>query len=53
MPRPTGTQTRTFTYDANGKVLTATNPETGLVTNTYEAQTGLLQTKIDARQNKV
>ena len=44
MPRPTGTQTRTFTYDANGKVLTATNPETGLVTNTYEAADYRLQT---------
>ncbi|MFN0103858.1 MAG: hypothetical protein ACKV2U_17470, partial [Bryobacteraceae bacterium] len=53
MTRPTGTQTRTFTYDANGKVLTATNPETGTVTNTYDSQTGLLQQKVDARNNKV
>ncbi|MCC6539427.1 MAG: hypothetical protein IT162_17885, partial [Bryobacterales bacterium] len=53
MPRPTGTQTRTFTYDSNDKVLTATNPETGTVTNTYEASTGLLQHKIDAKSNKV
>ena len=37
MTRPT----ETFTYDANGKVLTATNPETGLVTNTSDSQTGL------------
>ena len=53
MTRPTGTQTRTFTYDANGKVLTATNPETGTVTNTYDQQTGLLQSRVDAKQNRV
>jgi len=53
MTRPTGTQTRVFTYDANGKVLTATNPETGTVTNTYDAPTGLLQSKVDAKQNRV
>ena len=57
MPRPNGTQTitqtRTFTYDVNGKVLIATNPETGLVTNTYDSSTGLLLQKVDAKNNKV
>ena len=53
MTRPKGTQTRTFTYDVNGKVLTAANPETGTVTNTYDSETGLLQQKVDAKLNKV
>ena len=53
LPRPSGTQRRTFTYDANGKVLTATNPESGTVTNTYDSSTGLLLQKVDARNNKV
>ena len=45
--------TSTVTYDGNGKVLTAMNPETRLVMNTYESQTGLLQSKVDAKQNRV
>jgi YD repeat-containing protein len=36
MPRPTGTQTRTFTYSGH-KLLTANNPENGTVTLTYNS----------------
>ena len=47
MPRPTGTQTRTFTY--NGKPLqTATNPENGTVTYTYDNY-NKVATKTDAK----
>ena len=47
MPRPTGTQTRTFVY--NGKLLTsATNPENGTVTYTYNSY-NKVATKTDAK----
>ena len=38
MPRSTGTQTRSFTYSGSD-MLTATNPENGTVTYTYETRT--------------
>ena len=53
MTRPTGTQVRSFTYTNAGQVLTAANPETGTVTNTYDSPTGLLLQKVDAKNNKV
>ena len=37
MTRPTGTQTRSFTYNGH-QILTATNPENGTVTYTYNTQ---------------
>ena len=47
MPRPSGTQTRTFTY--NGKLLmSATNPENGTVTYTYNGF-NKVATKTDAK----
>jgi RHS repeat-associated protein len=47
MPRPSGTQTRTFTY--NGTLLmSATNPENGTVSYTYNGY-NKLQTKTDAK----
>ena len=46
------TQTRTFTYDgASGRILTATNPETGTVTYTYN-QDGTPATKTDAKNQQ-
>src|SRR5208282_3818281 len=46
MPRPSGTQTRSFTY--NGKLLqSATNPENGTVTYTYNSY-NKVATKTDA-----
>ena len=53
MTRPPGTQTRTFTYNIAGQVLTSTNPENGTVTSTYDGTTGLLSSKLDARNGKV
>ena len=51
MPRAAGTQTRTFTY--NGKLLlTATNPENGTVTYTYNGDQ-TLATKTDAKGQKI
>ena len=45
MPRPTGTQTRTFVYDATTQRLTSeTQPETGMTSYTYNAD-GTLATK--------
>ena len=49
MPRPTGTQTRTFVYDANGRLASVTQPETGTTAYTYNAA-GLLATRRDAKQ---
>lgn len=47
MPRPSGTQTRTFVH--NGKLLQkATNPENGTVTYTYNSY-NKVATKTDAK----
>ena len=43
-----GSQTRTFTYSSLGRLLTATNPESGKTTYTYY-DSGDLKTKKDAR----
>ena len=50
MPRPTGTQTRTFNYGTppGALLLSATNPENGTVTYTYNANQKV-QTKTDAK----
>jgi RHS repeat-associated protein len=51
MPRPSGTQTRTFTY--SGKLLlSATNPENGTVTYTYNTY-NKVATKTDAKGQAV
>ncbi len=54
MTRPTGTQTRTFTFDSNQRLWKVANPETqnGTVTYTYNSD-GTLATKIDAKNQKV
>jgi YD repeat-containing protein len=52
MTRPSGSQTRTFTYDSNQRLWKATNPENGTMTYTYNAD-GTLATKIDAKGQKV
>src|SRR6185437_6906151 len=50
IPRSTGTQTRTFTYQAGTNwLLTATNPENGLVTSTRDAA-GHVKTRVDAME---
>lgn len=36
-------RTRTFTYDSLSRLLTATNPESGVITYTYDANGNLLQ----------
>jgi YD repeat-containing protein len=50
MPRDGVTQTRTFTYDttSQSRLLTATNPENGTVTYTYNLD-GTTATKVDAK----
>jgi len=49
MPRPTGTQTRTFVYNATTQRLSSeTQPETGTTSYTYNAD-GTLATKTNAR----
>ncbi|HUS08289.1 MAG TPA: RHS repeat-associated core domain-containing protein [Bryobacteraceae bacterium] len=48
MPRPSGTQTRTWVYDANQRLQSVTNPESGTVTFTYNAN-GDVATKTDAK----
>jgi len=49
MPRPTGTQTRTFNYDlATGRLTSATNPENGTVSYTYNSD-GTVATKTDTK----
>lgn len=52
MPRPTGTQTRTFNYGnpPGPYLLSATNPESGTVSYTYS--NGLLQSKTDAKNQQ-
>ena len=51
MPRGTSTQTRDFVYDSTTQRLTsATNPENGTVSYTYNAD-GTLATKLDANGN--
>lgn len=44
----TGARTRSFTYDVLSRLLTATNPETGMVTYSYDLNGNVL-TKTDAR----
>ncbi|MGH9960596.1 MAG: hypothetical protein ACREBC_26330, partial [Pyrinomonadaceae bacterium] len=52
MPRPTGTQTRTFNYDlATGRLTSATNPENGTVSYTYNSD-GTIATKTDAKGDR-
>jgi RHS repeat-associated protein len=41
MPRSTGTQTRTFTYDSSQRLHTVNNPENGTVTYAYNADSTL------------
>ncbi len=43
-----GGQTRTFTYDMLARLKTATNPESGAVTYTYD-NNGNVQSRVDAR----
>jgi RHS repeat-associated protein len=53
MPRPTGTQTRTFSYDlVTGRLNSATNPENGTVNYVYNAD-GTVDYKIDAKGQKI
>jgi YD repeat-containing protein len=52
MPRPTGTQTRTFNYNNGGFLLSATNPENGTVTYTYNAN-NKVATKTDAKSQRI
>ena len=54
MPRPTGTQTRTFNYGTppGTQLLSATNPENGTVTYTYNSDK-TLATKTDAKGQQV
>ncbi len=52
MPRPTGTQTRTFVYDPTTQRLTSeTHPESGTKTYAYNTD-GTLATRIDAKGQK-
>jgi RHS repeat-associated protein len=48
MPRPNGTQTRTFVYDSNQRLQSETHPESGNKTYTYNSD-GTLATRTDAR----
>ena len=48
MPRGSTTQTRTFVYDSGGRLTSATNPENGTVTYTYNV-TNTLKDKHDAK----
>jgi len=53
MPRPTGTQTRTFNYDlATGRLMSATNPENGTVNYGYNAD-GTTAWKTDAKNQRI
>jgi RHS repeat-associated protein len=53
MPRPTGTQTRHFAYNNTAFLQSATNPENGTVTYTYDSL-NRLSTVVDAKnQQKV
>src|SRR4029077_12634573 len=49
MPRPNGTQTRTFVYDSNQRLQSETHPESGTKTYTYNTD-GTLATRSDARR---
>ncbi len=53
MPRPSGTQTRTFNYGTppGAYLLSATNPESGTVTYTYNSN-GQLLSKTDAKNQQ-
>src|ERR1019366_4430538 len=51
MPRPTGTQTRTFVYNNTAFLQSATNPENGTVTYTYDSNKRL-STIVDAKNQK-
>jgi RHS repeat-associated protein len=52
MPRSTGTQTRTFNYDAaTQRLMSVIHPENGTVSYTYNAD-GTLASKTDAKGNK-
>ena len=48
MPRAGATQTRTFVYDSAGRMTSATNPENGTVSYTYNSD-NTLQYKHDAK----
>ncbi len=48
MSRPTGTQTRTFVYDANQRLASETHPESGTKSYTYNGD-GTLATRTDAK----
>src|ERR1700730_10578490 len=48
MPRPSGTQTRTFVYDSSQRLQSETHPESGTKTYTYNAD-GTLASRTDAR----
>jgi YD repeat-containing protein len=52
MPRGANTQTRTFAYNGNGQMTSATNPESGTVTYAYNSEF-LLASKTDAKNQKV
>ena len=54
MPRPSGTQTRTFNYGnpPGAQLLSATNPENGTVSYTYNSD-HTLATKTDAKSQQV
>jgi RHS repeat-associated protein len=52
MVRPTGTQTRSFTYNHTPYVYSATNPENGTVSYTYN-QYNKVATKTDAKGQQV
>src|SRR5690606_2883796 len=43
-----GVQTRSFSYDALSRLTSATNPESGMIDYTYDANSNLV-TKVDAR----
>jgi len=48
MPRPTGTETRTFVYDSNQRLQSETHPESGTKTYTYNTD-GTLASRTDAK----
>jgi RHS repeat-associated protein len=52
MPRPTGTQTRTFNYGSNGQLSSKIEPETGTTTMFYNSD-GTVDYKLDAKGQKV
>src|SRR5258708_35724472 len=52
MPRPSGTQTRTFNYNNGAYLLSATTPENGTVTYTYNGY-AKVATEVDAKKQKI